>query len=59
MLNYSTNEDIRKSAARCLPSLVICAKSKGNESANNITRAFIKILIVAIESEFTPDVIYD
>lgn len=27
LVNYSSNEDIRKSAAKCLPALVNCAKS--------------------------------
>ena len=28
LVNYAANEEIRKSAAKSLPSLVICAKSK-------------------------------
>lgn len=41
LVNYSTNEEIRKSAAKCLPSLVICAKCKNQDSAVNVTRAFL------------------
>jgi hypothetical protein len=59
LVNYSTNEDIRKSVAKCLPSLVICTKCKSNEGAINITRAFIQVLIKAIEGEYAPDVIVD
>jgi hypothetical protein len=59
LVNYSTNEDIRKSAAKCLPSLVTCAKSQSNDGAHNITRAFIKVLTDAVESEYAPDVIVD
>jgi len=28
LVSYSSNEDIRKSAARCLPSLIICSRAK-------------------------------
>lgn len=59
LVNYSTNEDIRKSAAQCLPSLVICAKSKSQDAAIKITRAFIQTLIKAVEGEYAPDVIVD
>lgn len=41
LVNFSSNEEIRKSAAKCLPSLVICAKSKNHDTAVSITRAFI------------------
>lgn len=58
-MNYSTNEEIRKSAAKCLPSLVICAKCKSQDSAVNITRAFIAVLIKAVQGEYAPDVIVD
>jgi len=59
LVNYSSNEEIRKSAAKCLPSLVICAKCKNNDSAVNVTRAFLQVLIKAVQGEYAPDVIVD
>lgn len=59
LVNYSSNDYIRISAAKCLPVMVKCAKTRTDDGAQNITRAFIKVLADAIETEYSPNVIGD
>lgn len=47
LVNYSTNDSIRKAAAGCLPSLISAMKSQNLQSASNATKVFLGILLNA------------
>ena len=59
LCNYTTNDDLRKSAAYCLPSLVNCVKAKDVNTAQIVTRTFLQNLVKAATSEYMPDIISD
>jgi len=59
LVNYNTNENIRQTAAKCLPSLLACIKSKEPETAANIAKTFLGTLWNAANSEFASEIIID
>jgi hypothetical protein len=44
LVNYVSNENVRKSAANCLPCLIACVKTSNVEEACRITKSFLVTL---------------
>lgn len=53
LVNYNTNDSIRKAAANCLPALVSCMKTKDLNAAKNATKVFLGILLNAANTEYS------
>ncbi len=59
LINFSTNDSIRKSAAKCLPSMVACVKERNAQAAADLTKMFLTTISQAIHTEFSTDIIQD
>ena len=64
MVNFSTNDNIRKSVANCLPKLLKCVSASANKEnkesiISNLARAFNSVLWTAICTEYEPGVIIE
>jgi hypothetical protein len=59
LVKLQSSEEIRKSAASCLPKLVKATKLSSTHSAVQLTRSFIILLWQVIQNEYQPDIIQE
>lgn len=59
LCDYKTNEGIRKSAAKCLPSIIACLKETSEADAINSSKIFLSKLFEVLKTEHEPEVIQE